>query len=87
MVKYVQGTGNPWGTMQNVQDMVNASPRTLSLVKYPSTDRYEGYRYVNEQTEDVAAFFQEYLADARPSGVVSRSGLAPHTSTAETVVE
>jgi hypothetical protein len=61
MVKYVQGTGDPWGTMQNVQDMVDASPRTLPLVKYPSTGRYEGYRYVNEQTEDVAAFFQEYL--------------------------
>ena len=30
-------------------------------MKYPSTGRYEGYRYVNEQTEDVAAFFQEYL--------------------------
>ena len=26
MVKYVQGTGDPWGTMQNVQDMVDASP-------------------------------------------------------------
>ena len=35
MVKYVQGTGDPWGTMQNVQDMVDASPRTLPLVKYP----------------------------------------------------
>ena len=61
MVKYVQGTGDPWGTMQNVQDMVDASPRTLPQVKYPSTGRYEGYRYVNEQTEDVAAFFREYL--------------------------
>lgn len=61
MVKYVQGTGDPWGTMQNVQDMVDASPRTLPLLKYSSTGRYEGYRYVNEQTEDVAAFFQEYV--------------------------
>ena len=61
MVKYVQGTGDPWGTMRNVQDMVDASPSALPLVKYPSTGRYEGYRYVTEQAEDVAAFFEEYL--------------------------
>ena len=61
MVKYVQGTGDPWGSMENVQDMVDVSPRTLPLVKYPSTDRYTGYRYISEQSEDVVAFFQEYL--------------------------
>ena len=61
MVKYVQGTGDPWGNMEHVQDMVDVSPRTLPLVKYPSTDRYTGYRYISEQTEDVTAFFREYL--------------------------
>ena len=60
-MKYVQGTGDPWGAMDIVQDMVDVSPRTLPLVKYPSTGRYEGYRYVSEQADDVAAFFKEYL--------------------------
>ena len=59
--KYVQGTGDPWGTMQIVQDFVDASPKALPLLKYPSTGRYEGYRYVTEQAPDVAAFFAEYL--------------------------
>ena len=59
--KYVQGTGDPWGTMADVEAMVAATPRVLPLVKYPSTGRYEGYRYITEYADDVAAFFTEYL--------------------------
>ena len=61
VVKYVQGTGDPWGTMSDVEAMVAATPHALPLVKYPSTGRYEGYRYINEQADDVAEFFTEYL--------------------------
>jgi pimeloyl-ACP methyl ester carboxylesterase len=61
MQKYVQGTGDPWGSMEIVQSFVDRSPRVLPLVKYPSTGRYEGYRYVTEQAPDVASFFAEYL--------------------------
>ena len=61
MQKYVQGTGDQWGTMEVVEAFVAAAPRVLPLVRYPSTERYGGYRYVNEQADDVAAFFQEYL--------------------------
>ena len=57
-LKYVQGTGDPWGSMDIVQSIVDRSPRALPLLKYPSTGRYEGYRYVNEQADDVAAFFR-----------------------------
>ena len=60
-LKYVQGTGDPWGSMDIVQDFVDASPKVLPLLKYPSTGRYEGYRYVTEQADDVAAFFTDYL--------------------------
>jgi uncharacterized protein len=61
MLKYVQGTGDPWGSMQTVQDFADASPKTLPLVRYPSTGRYEGYRYVTECASEVAAFFVEQL--------------------------
>jgi pimeloyl-ACP methyl ester carboxylesterase len=61
VLKYVQGTGDPWGTMSDVEAMVEASPRTLPLIKYPSTGRYEGYAYITEYAADVAAFFTEYL--------------------------
>jgi hypothetical protein len=33
----------------------------LPLLKYPSTGRYEGYRYVTEHADDVTAFFEEHL--------------------------
>jgi uncharacterized protein len=61
VVKYVQGTGDPWGTMADVEAMVAATPHALPLVKYPSTGRYEGYAYITEHATDVAAFFTEYL--------------------------
>jgi pimeloyl-ACP methyl ester carboxylesterase len=61
LVKYVQGTGDPWGEMSDTEEFVKATPNVLPLVKYESAGRYEGYRYVNEQTEDVVAFFLEYL--------------------------
>ena len=59
--RYVQGTGDPWGTMSDVEDMVAATPQVLPLVRYPSTGRYEGYQYLVEHADDVAAFFSEYL--------------------------
>ncbi|MGB7819574.1 MAG: alpha/beta fold hydrolase [Ornithinibacter sp.] len=61
VAKYVQGTGDPWGTMSDVEAMVEATPRTLPLVRYPSTGRYEGYAYITEYADDVAAFFVEHL--------------------------
>jgi hypothetical protein len=47
--------------MDIVQSFVDRAPKVLPLVKYPSTGRYEGYRYVTEQADDVAAYFREYL--------------------------
>ncbi len=61
VVRYVQGTGDPWGGLPTVQAIAAATPHALPLVEYPSTGRYEGYRYVTEQAPDVAAFFEEYL--------------------------
>jgi hypothetical protein len=41
--------------------MAAATPHALPVVEYPSTGRYEGYRYVTEQPAEVAAFFAEHL--------------------------
>lgn len=61
VVQYVQGTGDPWGTMEDVEAMAEATPNALPVVRYPSAGRYEGYRYVNEAVDDVAGFFREHL--------------------------
>lgn len=61
LVQYVQGTGDPWGTMEDVEAMAAATPNALPVVRFPSAGRYEGYRYVNEAVDDVAGFFREHL--------------------------
>ena len=61
VVQYVQGTGDPWGEMRDVEAMVEATPNALPLIRYESGGRYEGYRYVNEEVADVAAFFTKNL--------------------------
>jgi fermentation-respiration switch protein FrsA (DUF1100 family) len=61
VVQYVQGTGDPWGVMADVEAMVEATPKALPLVRFESAGRYEGYRYVNEAVDDVAAFFKDNL--------------------------
>jgi len=61
LVKYVQGTGDPWGEMSDAEDFVAATPNALPLERYPSTGRYEGYRYVSDQPEAVADFFSAHL--------------------------
>lgn len=61
IVQYVQGTGDPWGSMEDVEAMVAATPNVLPLVRFPSTGRYEGYRYVSEAVGDVVGFFREHL--------------------------
>lgn len=61
VVQYVQGTGDPWGTMEDVEAMAAATPNALPVVRFPSAGRYEGYRYVNEAVDDVAGFFREHL--------------------------
>jgi len=61
VVQYVQGTGDPWGVMADVEDMSAKTPRSLGVIKYESAGRYEGYRYVNEAVTDVTAFFTANL--------------------------
>ncbi|MGH2763890.1 MAG: alpha/beta hydrolase [Thermoleophilaceae bacterium] len=61
VVQYVQGTGDPWGTMEDVEAFAAATPNTLGVVRYPSAGRYEGYRYVSEAVDDVVEFFRRCL--------------------------
>ena len=61
IVQYVQGTGDRWGSMDDVEAMVAATPNALPLVRYPSAGRYEGYRYISEEVADVVTFFANHL--------------------------
>jgi dienelactone hydrolase len=62
VVKYVQGTGDRWGTMVDVLRFAEGTP-TLDgpVVHYPSSGRYDGYRYVSAETEEIVDFFKRRL--------------------------
>jgi dienelactone hydrolase len=61
VVQYVQGTGDPWGTMEIIDGFAAATPNALPVVRFPSAGRYEGYRYISERVDDVVGFFRENL--------------------------
>ncbi|MBE2318983.1 alpha/beta fold hydrolase [Solirubrobacter sp. CPCC 204708] len=62
VVRYVQGTGDRWGTMVDVLRFAEGTP-TLDgpVVHYPSSGRYDGYRYVSAETDDIVDFFRRNL--------------------------
>ncbi|HEY6892273.1 MAG TPA: alpha/beta fold hydrolase [Solirubrobacter sp.] len=62
VVQYVQGTGDPWGRMEIVEEFASVTPKSAGpVIKFPSTGRYEGYAYISERADDVVAFFREHL--------------------------
>ena len=58
---YIQGSGDRWGGLADVQAMVDATPNTLPLVVAPSQERFGGYHYVNEHVDEIVAFFEASL--------------------------
>ncbi|WGV26146.1 alpha/beta hydrolase [Halotia branconii] len=62
-VLYVQGTGDKWGSIADVANMVASTPNAVEPL-YPETDhRFGGYQYVIDQPDKVLAFFDQYLGN------------------------
>jgi len=61
VVQYVQGTGDPWGRMDVVEEFASVTPNAVPLVRFESAGRYEGYRYISERVDDVVGFFRDQL--------------------------
>ena len=60
---YVQGSGDTWGSLADVQAMAAATPNALPVVVAPSHDRYSGYQYVNSHLSEIVDFFNEQLSE------------------------
>jgi uncharacterized protein len=58
---YIQGNGDQWGSLADVQAIADATPNALPLVVAPSSERFGGYRYINEHPDEVVRFFEENL--------------------------
>ena len=60
-VLFVQGQGDPWGSVENVAEMAQALPVTIDMLVVESTDRYGGYQHVVDHPELLDSFFRDYL--------------------------
>ena len=62
LVKYVQGTGDQWGTMAVVEEFATVTPKVDGpVIQFPSEERYTGYLYISERVDEVVGFFSENL--------------------------
>jgi dipeptidyl aminopeptidase/acylaminoacyl peptidase len=61
-VLFVQGTGDPWGSVENVAEMVAATPLAIEPLYVETNGRDGGYQYIIDHPEAAAAFFREHIA-------------------------
>jgi dipeptidyl aminopeptidase/acylaminoacyl peptidase len=66
-VLYVQGTGDAWGSVDDVRAMAEATP--VASAVYPETDhRFGGYQYVLDHPDVVLDFLRPRLSDDGGAG-------------------
>jgi dienelactone hydrolase len=61
-IMYVQGEGDPWGDVTSVRRFYELSQESKRLKIVPSSDRFEGYLYLQKHPEPMLKFFAEHLA-------------------------
>jgi uncharacterized protein len=60
-VLFVQGQGDPWGSVTNVAEMAQSYPTAVDLLLIDTNDRYSGYQYIVDHPELLDSFFSDYL--------------------------
>ena len=60
-VLYVQGNGDPWGSIGNVNQMAANTPVVSDFLIVDSQDRFEGYQYIVRNPEISASFFSDNI--------------------------
>jgi len=61
-VLFMQGTGDRWGTVEDVERMAAATPGGLPLLVIGTEHRFDGYNYAVQNPEISLDFFREHLA-------------------------
>ena len=62
VVKYIQGTGDPWGTIPAVKGFAAATPTVDGpVIQFPSDGRYDGYRYMVDRTDEIVGFLKAHV--------------------------
>ncbi len=60
-VLYVQGKGDPWGSVGNVNQMAANTPVVADFLIVNSENRFGGYQYVIDNPHIAATFFSENI--------------------------
>jgi len=60
-ILYVQGTGDAWGSVDDVLDMVVVTPNAVDPLIVETQHRFHGYQYVINRPEIVLSFFADHL--------------------------
>jgi dienelactone hydrolase len=61
---YVQGNRDPWGSFDDVADMVAATPNRIAPIYVDAARRTDGYRFVLNHPDACQAFFDTHLPPA-----------------------
>jgi pimeloyl-ACP methyl ester carboxylesterase len=60
-VLFVQGNGDPWGSIENVTLMAEHTPGAVEPLLVDTSDRFEGYQHIISHPEIVDSFLRQYL--------------------------
>ena len=60
-VLYVQGTGDHWGSVDKVEQMIRATPNAVQPQFVETNGRYGGYQFVLDNPEIISSFFTEQM--------------------------
>lgn len=60
-VLYIQGTGDEWGSLEDVSVMADMTPGTEQLLFVNSQHRFGGYNYMIDHPNVALSFFQAHL--------------------------
>ena len=60
-VLYIQGTGDPWGSVADVQGMADATAGADGVMVAETKDRIEGYEFAINNPELIIDFFEKHL--------------------------
>jgi hypothetical protein len=62
-VLYVQGNGDPWGDVEDVAQIAEATPNARGPLFVESSDRFGGYQYLIDNPQIASAFFEQELPE------------------------
>ncbi len=62
-ILYIQGDGDRWGSVADVERMVAATPNARGPLYVNSTHRYGGYQYLIDNPKIASAFFEQQLPE------------------------